>query len=118
MDRPKDDAINCKKKQRKQRQKKKNVLETASEPVVQGASAACNSEGRVVNTLHCAICLEPFKRPKLLPCFHTFCVTCLQGRRPQALVTTFFFFTTTITTYYLLEVVMVEMIVVKTKEKL
>ncbi|KAL8576341.1 hypothetical protein ACOMHN_048908 [Nucella lapillus] len=27
----------------------------------------------------CAICLENFRRPKLLPCFHTFCQSCLQG---------------------------------------
>ena len=28
--------------------------------------------------LHCAICLEPFNRPKLLCCGHTFCLGCLQ----------------------------------------
>ena len=27
----------------------------------------------------CAICLDPFNDPKLLPCFHVFCVDCLKG---------------------------------------
>ena len=31
-----------------------------------------------VNKLTCAICLEKYRRPKLLPCFHTFCQSCLQ----------------------------------------
>ncbi|XP_041358292.1 E3 ubiquitin-protein ligase TRIM56-like [Gigantopelta aegis] len=26
----------------------------------------------------CSICIEQFKEPKLLPCFHTFCLHCLQ----------------------------------------
>ena len=29
--------------------------------------------------LTCAICLDPFNNPKLLPCFHVFCVDCLKG---------------------------------------
>ncbi|XP_078579952.1 E3 ubiquitin-protein ligase TRIM33-like [Branchiostoma floridae x Branchiostoma japonicum] len=28
--------------------------------------------------LECAICLEPFKDPKILPCLHTFCKGCLE----------------------------------------
>jgi len=27
----------------------------------------------------CSICLEVFDNPKSLPCFHTFCLKCLQG---------------------------------------
>ncbi|KAK7489231.1 hypothetical protein BaRGS_00019483 [Batillaria attramentaria] len=30
------------------------------------------------NKLKCGICLERYRRPKLLPCFHTFCQACLQ----------------------------------------
>ncbi|XP_078579824.1 E3 ubiquitin-protein ligase TRIM45-like [Branchiostoma floridae x Branchiostoma japonicum] len=28
--------------------------------------------------LECTICLEPFKDPKILPCLHTFCKSCLE----------------------------------------
>ncbi|XP_078699887.1 uncharacterized protein LOC144926747 [Branchiostoma floridae x Branchiostoma belcheri] len=28
--------------------------------------------------LECTICLEPYKDPKILPCLHTFCKTCLE----------------------------------------
>ncbi|KAK7479095.1 hypothetical protein BaRGS_00029687 [Batillaria attramentaria] len=28
--------------------------------------------------LMCSVCLEPYRQPKLLPCFHTFCTPCLQ----------------------------------------
>ena len=30
------------------------------------------------NQLNCTVCLETFKDPKVLPCLHTFCVTCLE----------------------------------------
>ena len=26
----------------------------------------------------CAVCMEQFKEPKVLPCLHTFCMRCLQ----------------------------------------
>ena len=29
--------------------------------------------------LLCSICLEDFKIPKLLPCFHSFCLLCLES---------------------------------------
>ena len=29
--------------------------------------------------LECAVCLEQYKDPKVLPCLHTFCKTCLEG---------------------------------------
>ena len=30
------------------------------------------------NITECGICLEPFKKPKALPCLHTFCLECLE----------------------------------------
>lgn len=27
--------------------------------------------------LECTVCLEPYKEPKMLPCYHTFCLECL-----------------------------------------
>ncbi|KAK7481531.1 hypothetical protein BaRGS_00027180 [Batillaria attramentaria] len=32
-----------------------------------------------VKSLSCALCLEVFRNPKLLPCSHTFCEICLEG---------------------------------------
>ena len=29
--------------------------------------------------LECAVCLEQYKEPKVLPCLHSFCKTCLGG---------------------------------------
>ena len=33
--------------------------------------------------LTCPICLEQFTNPKILPCFHSFCLHCLQGVAPE-----------------------------------
>ena len=32
--------------------------------------------------LECTICLEQYKEPKVLPCLHSFCKTCLEGLLP------------------------------------
>ncbi|KAK7507171.1 hypothetical protein BaRGS_00001106 [Batillaria attramentaria] len=42
------------------------------------ASGGKNTAGTEVNRLTCSVCLEPFRQPRLLPCFHTFCTPCLQ----------------------------------------
>ena len=31
------------------------------------------------NLLQCAICLDRFRLPKVLPCQHTFCLACLRS---------------------------------------
>ncbi|KAK3608722.1 hypothetical protein CHS0354_007386 [Potamilus streckersoni] len=36
-------------------------------------------EGRIPHVLQCPICLETLRRPKLLPCGHTYCASCLQS---------------------------------------
>ena len=52
-------------------------------------AAAVNPWDRVVSAdqqldvlgedlLNCSICFERFKRPKILPCLHTFCQLCIQ----------------------------------------
>ena len=33
---------------------------------------------KMQNTRECSICLGPFKKPKGLPCIHTFCLKCLE----------------------------------------
>ncbi|XP_045199098.2 uncharacterized protein LOC123553457 [Mercenaria mercenaria] len=35
-------------------------------------------EAKTVYKLDCSICLSAFKVPKLLPCYHTFCLQCLE----------------------------------------
>ncbi|KAK7507437.1 hypothetical protein BaRGS_00001372 [Batillaria attramentaria] len=35
-------------------------------------------EGDMMKLL-CSVCLEPYRQPKLLPCFHTFCTPCLKN---------------------------------------
>ena len=33
--------------------------------------------------LECAICLEQYKEPKVLPCLHSFCKECVEGLLPK-----------------------------------
>ena len=33
--------------------------------------------------LTCPICLEQFTNPKILPCFHSFCLHCLENVAPE-----------------------------------
>ncbi|KAL3887931.1 hypothetical protein ACJMK2_000316 [Sinanodonta woodiana] len=37
------------------------------------------TEGRFAQVLQCPICLESLRRPKVLPCGHTYCNSCLQS---------------------------------------
>ncbi|KAK3579793.1 hypothetical protein CHS0354_022102 [Potamilus streckersoni] len=37
------------------------------------------TEGRFAQVLQCPICLETLRRPKVLPCGHTYCASCLQS---------------------------------------
>ena len=39
------------------------------------ASAVSES---VIEHLDCAVCMEQFKEPKVLPCLHTYCKGCLE----------------------------------------
>ena len=38
---------------------------------------ACAKQKEVDKQLCCAICLEQFREPKVLPCLHTYCKGCL-----------------------------------------
>ena len=40
------------------------------------ASSLADSLGK---ELECAVCLEQYKEPKVLPCLHSFCKKCLEG---------------------------------------
>ena len=33
----------------------------------------------LVKELECAVCLEQYKEPKVLPCLHSYCKNCLEG---------------------------------------
>lgn len=33
----------------------------------------------LVKELECAVCLEQYKEPKVLPCLHSYCKKCLEG---------------------------------------
>ena len=35
----------------------------------------------ISSLLECGICLEVYKDPRMLPCGHTFCVTCIRSSR-------------------------------------
>ena len=56
--------------------------------VKQGKMAERNTSStqalkKLEEQLTCPICLEQFTNPKILPCFHSFCLHCLQGVAPE-----------------------------------
>ncbi|KAL3891958.1 hypothetical protein ACJMK2_004200 [Sinanodonta woodiana] len=42
-------------------------------------AASSQAEAQLTQALKCPICLETFTRPKVLPCGHTYCASCLQS---------------------------------------
>ncbi|KAL3887886.1 hypothetical protein ACJMK2_000275 [Sinanodonta woodiana] len=42
-------------------------------------ATSSSTEGRFAQVLQCPICLESLRRPKVLPCGHTYCNSCLQS---------------------------------------
>ena len=50
----------------------------ASLPRRQSRRISANRKESVGQTPTCGLCLEEFKRPKLLPCEHVFCMECLK----------------------------------------
>ncbi|KAJ9587937.1 hypothetical protein L9F63_018640 [Diploptera punctata] len=55
------------------------VTVSRSSPAASITSVSCSSSnsGGIINT-KCGLCKETFTNPKVLPCFHTFCHTCLE----------------------------------------
>lgn len=56
------------------------ITETAIATLRMASSDMSLASEHVQRLLQCAVCLERFKQPKLLPCQHTFCLSpCLEG---------------------------------------
>ena len=46
---------------------------------VQTMAKASSLAENLAKQLECAVCLEQYKEPKVLPCLHSFCKRCLEG---------------------------------------
>ena len=62
------------------RKKDRNIFVLHYSPRMASAlSTSSRRQPSQQKNLTCAVCQEVFKDPKLLPCFHTFCLSCLEG---------------------------------------
>ena len=46
-------------------------------------TASSETLKKLEEQLTCPICLEQFTNPKMFPCFHSFCLHCLEGVAPE-----------------------------------
>ena len=60
--------------------KKKFLFTKGNTKTMAKASSVANSW---LKELECTICLEQYKDPRVLPCLHSFCKTCLEGLLPR-----------------------------------
>ena len=51
--------------------------------MAESSTASTQALKKLEEQLTCPICLEQFTNPKILPCFHSFCLHCLESVRPE-----------------------------------
>ena len=65
------------------RQEGLNLVKTNFLRLMASKHLASEARHKLEEQLTCSICLDQYTNPKILPCFHTFCLDCLKGVLPE-----------------------------------